>query len=105
MSITIEQFDYYIMVKMPELVDASLAPKFHKLFDELLKDINRNIIIDFTDTSYLDSSGIGAIAYLFKRLHRSGLTLELIGLQRQPLKKIRTLRLDEVISITRKTHS
>lgn len=100
MSITMEQLDSYSLIKMTGSVDAHLAPKIREFFDELLESSNKNVLIDFSETLHIDSSGIGAIVYLFKRLHRKGLTVEFIGLQRQPLRKIRALHLDDIIKVT-----
>lgn len=104
MSITIEVLESYSIIKMPKLVDNHLATKIREVFDELLEHTNNNVVIDFNETLGIDTSGIGAIAYLFKRLHRRGLTLELIGLQRQPLRKIKALHLNAIITITKKIH-
>jgi anti-anti-sigma factor len=102
MSITIEQLEHCSIIKIPQKVDAKLVPKIWGDFDDLLKYVNKNVIIDFNETVSIDSSAIGAIAYLYKRLYRQGLTLELIGLHNQPLKKIRELHIDEIMTISRK---
>lgn len=104
MPITIELLPYCSIIKMPPIVDAQLAPKLRDRFDDLLKHVNNKVIIDFNSTVRIDSSAIGAIAYLYKRLYCQGLALELIGLHNQPFKKIRQLRLDEVMKISRKIY-
>lgn len=97
MTITIESLEYCSIIKMPPFVDAQLAAKLRDRFDALLKQANKKVIIDFSGTVKVDSSGIGAIAYLYKKLYLQGLTLELIGLHKQPFRKIKQLGLDEVI--------
>jgi anti-sigma B factor antagonist len=40
----------------------------------------RQVVIDFTDTSYIDSSGLGALVSLGKRIRELGGELRLAGL-------------------------
>lgn len=40
----------------------------------------RQVVIDFTDTAYIDSSGLGALVSLGKRIRESGGELRLAGL-------------------------
>ena len=103
-SITIENLDVCSLVKMTGFVDAALAPQLREAFDKVLAHPYKHVVLDFSETTDLDTSGVGAIVYLFKRLHHQGLTLEFIGLQRQPLRKIRKLHLDAVIKMTPKVH-
>lgn len=102
MTITVEELDYCSLVNMPPAVDKYLATELLDTFDRLLEHTNNKIVIDFSQTHDIDSSGIGAIVYLFKRLHRRGLSLELIGLQEQPLRKVNGLHLDRIIKISHK---
>lgn len=97
MMITIEQLDYCIFINMPVSVDAKQALKLRDFFDDLLLHNNKNMVLDFKKTTRIDSSGIGALVYLFKRLHIRGLSMEWIGLKQQPLQIIQALQLDQVI--------
>lgn len=99
MALSIEELDSYTLITMAPHMDKHLAPELLSVFDDLLLRGGKKVVIDFTDTLDIDSSGIGAMVYLFKRLHRKGLALELTGLHQLPLKKIKSLHLDSVIRI------
>jgi anti-anti-sigma factor len=87
---------------MTKQVDAHLASELRLVFEELLEHTHKNVVLDFSETLNLDTSGVGAIVYLFKRLHSKGLTLELTGLERQALRKIKRLHLNETIKTSKK---
>ena len=57
------------------------------------------IIIDLEQVGFIDSSGIGAIVFLFKRLKSGGRCLTLIGARGQPKHLLELLRIHQVISI------
>ena len=56
-----------------------------------------NIILDLSLISFLDSSGIGMIVFLYKRLKSQGRSLELCGVHGQPKELMELLRIDKVI--------
>ncbi len=66
--------------------------------EEMLVTKVDQIVFDFSDVEFMDSSGIGAIAYSYKRLKALGKSLSLKGLHGQPEQLIRHLGLDKNIS-------
>jgi anti-anti-sigma factor len=61
---------------------------------------SKNVILDLSEVHFLDSSGIGAIVFLFKRLRVQGRTLEITGVQGQPKELMQLLRIDSAIPVT-----
>ena len=59
-----------------------------------------NIILDLSLISFLDSSGIGMIVFLYKRLKAQGRSLEVYGVQGQPQELMELLRIDKVIPVS-----
>lgn len=59
----------------------------------------RSVIIDIKDVSFLDSSGIGAIVYLFKRVKGSGGQLAISNATGQPLELMELLRIQTAIPV------
>ncbi|BCD98215.1 STAS domain-containing protein [Marinagarivorans cellulosilyticus] len=55
--------------------------------------------IDMTHVPFLDSSGIGALVYLFKRLKASNCKMELSGVAGQPAELMKLLRVNQAITI------
>lgn len=59
-----------------------------------------NVALDLSQVSFLDSSGIGLIVFLFKRLKAQSRTLKIIGVQGQPQELIKLLRIDSAIPVS-----
>ena len=57
----------------------------------------QNIILDLTEVTFIDSSGIGAIVFLYKRLIASKCTFHLTGVQGQPRELFELLRIHKAI--------
>lgn len=69
-------------------------------FEALSGKVKKGVVLNMAGVTFLDSSGVGALVFLFKRLAANGCTLSLVGLQNQPLRLIKLLRIDRTI----KTH-
>jgi len=61
---------------------------------------HKNINLDLSLISFLDSSGIGMIVFLYKRLKAQGRDLELCGVHGQPQELMELLRIDKVIPVS-----
>ena len=61
---------------------------------------DNNIIINMNRVSFLDSSGVGVIVFLYKRLKTRGRTLEIIDVHGQPQELMELLRIDTVIPVS-----
>ncbi len=77
--------------------DAALAPKAREVFSQLVNASPKNVVINLTQVPFIDSSGIGAIVFLYKRLRCNNLDLTLENLQQQPAELIKLLRIDQII--------
>lgn len=56
--------------------------------------------LDMTEVDFLDSSGVGAIVFLYKRLLTRKLGLTLVGANGQPARLLEFLRVPRVIPMT-----
>ncbi|ATF08724.1 STAS domain-containing protein [Candidatus Enterovibrio altilux] len=70
-----------------------------ELDDVVATDELTDIILNLGYVDFLDSSGIGAIVFLFKRLKTKGRTLSLIQVHGQPMEIIQLLRINSAISV------
>lgn len=77
-----------------EAVNANRSD-FNKVVDQAIQ----GVVVDLTRTSFLDSSGIGALVFMFKLLSLRRKSLILVGVQGQPAKLIQLLRLNRAIVI------
>ena len=64
---------------------------------ETYSRLSTNILIDVKHVSFIDSSGIGAIVFLYKRMVAKGYAVYVIGLSKQPLELFQLLFLDKTI--------
>jgi stage II sporulation protein AA (anti-sigma F factor antagonist) len=61
--------DNYLMVKMPEEIDHHKSVYLSEKADEfILQEQVGNIVFDFEDTRFMDSSGIGVIMGRYKKI-------------------------------------
>ncbi|WP_101230838.1 STAS domain-containing protein [Colwellia sp. 75C3] len=83
--------------------------KLHGNFDadtvKVMKDdieayskYSSNIIFDLEQVPFIDSSGIGAIVFLYKRMVAKGFSVSVTGLTQQPLELFQMLFLDKTIN-------
>ena len=65
--------DNYLMVKMPEEVDHHKAVYISKTADQyIMQEGVGNVVFDFEDTRFMDSSGIGIIVGRYKKVSGLG---------------------------------
>jgi anti-anti-sigma factor len=58
----------------------------------------RDIVLDFSRVGFMDSSGIGALVYLFKRLRAEDRHLVVTGAAGEPARLMQLLRIDKTIT-------
>ena len=74
--------------------DAGAASRAARLADRLF--LGESITVDLSALRLIDSSGVGVLVSLFKRIRASGGEVRLEGLRDQPLAIFKLLRLDRV---------
>jgi anti-sigma B factor antagonist len=75
----------------------------HELKERVAEAVDfgsRKILVDFTDTGYIDSSGLGALVSLAKKLRESGGELRLAGLNEDLRTLFELTKLDTLFNIT-----
>jgi len=81
---------------MPPDMDAA-AMKAHKPLCEDAAASGDDIVVDMSRVEFIDSSGVGAIVFMYKRLVSGGKMLKLSGVRGQPLQLLTYLRLNDLI--------
>lgn len=61
-----------------------------------------DVVLDFSSVTYMDGSGVAAIAYVFKRLLATGRKLKIIGVTGQPAQVLRDMGLDNLFGLAGK---
>jgi len=79
--------------------DATTAPEVRPELTAIANDGVQRVVVDLARLRLIDSSGVGAIVSLFKRVRAAGGHFEVRGINGQPLSIFRVLRLDKVFDI------
>jgi anti-sigma B factor antagonist len=77
-------------------MDAHSMPSLRAAFEELA-DKQTDVVLDFSDVKFLDSSGIGGIVFLFKRLTAAGKKLSLTKVSGQPMRLLTHLGMTPIL--------
>jgi len=84
------------VVQIEGTLDAVTAPEFRTLVDELVAESRKDITLELSGLRLIDSSGVGVIVSLFKRVRANDGKVRIVGLRDQPRAIFRLLRLDRV---------
>jgi len=80
-------------------LDALTAPELRPTIDELVASRKIKVVFDLKDLTLIDSSGVGAIVSLFKRVRMLGGDVKIACLANQPKEIFRLLRLDRAFDL------
>ncbi|WP_022941045.1 STAS domain-containing protein [Psychromonas hadalis] len=80
-------------------MDANGCSKIRPALEAITKQHQSHIVLDLSGISFIDSSGIGAIVFLFKRLKEQQRSMGIIGVQGQPHELMTLLRIDSAIPL------
>jgi anti-sigma B factor antagonist len=78
-------------------LDALTVHEIRPTIDAIVAARPRRVAVDFSELTQIDSSGIGAIVSLFKRLKAEGGQVIVVGARDQPLAVLKLLKLDRVL--------
>ncbi len=96
----IDAADSHLVIKLCGEMDALGCNQLRPQLDEIANSDHHNaVIMDMQGVDFLDSSGIGAIVFLYKRLKAKNRSLELVNVKGQPLELIKLLRIDSAIPV------
>jgi anti-sigma B factor antagonist len=84
------------LLKIDGTLDAVTAPELRPTLDQLVTEGRKRITVDLSALRLIDSSGVGVLVSLFKRVRATGGEVMLVGLRDQPLAIFKLLRLDRV---------
>ena len=79
--------------------DATTAPEVRPQMDAVADEMPKQLVLDLAKLRLIDSSGVGAIVALFKRVRANGGHFEVRGVTGQPLSIFQVLRLDKVFGL------
>jgi anti-anti-sigma factor len=101
MKFEIENKDKVVVIKSKlEKLDAIHAPELKSEIVMQSKTGNRNLILDLSETRYIDSSGLSAVLVANRECRNNNGTFVLCGLQETVKKLITISQLESVLKIT-----
>lgn len=78
--IEIEKNHHLMIVRFYGEIDCVMAPVYRQQLSDLLEDTHQDVVFDFQNTSFIDSSGIGLVLGRYNQLKFEHRTLILTGL-------------------------
>ena len=105
MNITDYQLNENIVLVLDGEFDAAAVKKNQLVFENALEKNDVDILVDFSYVNFIDSSGVGVLVFMYKRLKSKNRKLVMIGLDGQPLKLIQMLRIDKTIESCKFLHT
>jgi anti-sigma B factor antagonist len=81
-------------------LDALSCPELRPVLDVLGQAGKRTVTVDLSELRLIDSSGVGAMVSLYKRVRANGGEVRFVGVTAQPLMIFKLLRLDRAFELS-----
>ncbi len=89
-----------LVIKLHGEFDALGSSKIRPELEKIARQIEpENVFLDLNTVSFLDSSGVGAIVFLYKRLKENTRKLRITGANGQPRELLELLRIHKAIPV------
>jgi anti-sigma B factor antagonist len=99
MKIQIEKKEQVKIIRLrEERIDTNIAPELKTLFLVWTKPDNARILVDLEKVSYIDSSGLGALLFGYRRARDSNGTVKLMKAQSRVKELLRISHLEDVLT-------
>ncbi len=86
-----------VVVTLAGDFDAAAVNQLRPEFEKLVESGQGDVAVDLSDVDFMDSSGIGALVFIFKRLTAKSRKLSLITGSGQPMQMIEYLRINRTL--------
>jgi anti-sigma B factor antagonist len=86
-------------IRLEGALDALTVREVHPLIDAVVADKPRRVTVDLDLVTLLDSTGVGAIVSLWKRVKAQGGQVVVVRAHDQPLAVLKLLKLDTVLGL------
>ena len=99
MSFSLERTDDALIVTVNGQLVVTNRQEFKQAILDAVEQGARLVVVDFTNSGYIDSSGLGALVSLSRRLRESGGDLRLVGLNEDLRTLFELTRLDALFPL------
>lgn len=96
---TVEKNDT-ITVTLPNDFSGLTVDKYRGHFERFAATQHSKVVLDFKQTEFIDSSGIGAMVFLYKRIEQRGIAMQILDANGQPDELMRLLKVHLTIPYT-----
>lgn len=86
-------------IQIEGALDALTVRDIRPTIDAVVAEQPRHVTVDFDRVTILDSTGVGAIVSLFKRITAQGGRVVVVRAHDQPLAVLKLLKLDAVLGL------
>ena len=80
-------------------IDVASAPEFHASLSDLIGQGSEIVMVDLSEVSFIDSSGLGALVGAEKEMRGAGHELRLVVTQPQIMRLLELTGLDQVFTV------
>lgn len=99
MNINEERLNDVLVCMLEGQIKMDNSPELRKAFDNLVKREEKKIILDFSQVSYIDSSGLATLIEMFQRLKKIGGRLRFSNMNQKVMSVFEITRLNEFFEI------
>jgi anti-sigma B factor antagonist len=100
MNHTVVQESGSTVLRVRGELDALSCPELRVVLDTLAEKENSVVIVDLSELRLIDSSGVGVMVSLYKRVRANGGEVKFVGVTAQPLIIFKLLRLDRAFELS-----
>ena len=88
----------YQLFRLAGLLDAFSEPTFRKVFSAYADEDPKNLILDLSQIDFVDSSGLGALVQLVKKVQTAGGSMQIVTNPRVT-QTVKLVRLEKFLSL------
>ena len=97
MPITRTSYNDHLIIAFKGRLDVRFIQAQREVLEQLPSQINSTVLFDLSGIDFIDSSGIGFLVYIFKRIKPQNYAMAIIGLNGQPRDTVEMLRINRMI--------
>ncbi|MBF2080515.1 MAG: STAS domain-containing protein [Synechococcales cyanobacterium T60_A2020_003] len=86
------------LFRLAGLLDAFSEPTFRKVMEKFAEESPNNIVLDLSQIDFIDSSGLGALVQIAKKVQTAGGTLQIVTNARVT-QTVKLVRLEKFLAL------
>ena len=99
MEVVEERNDNVVILKLSGRLDASSSKEMKDKIAVLVKGDAKDLILDMSEVSFIDSSGLGSVVAALRSVHKVGGDIKIAALQEKVMAIFKLTRLHHVFEI------